>query len=68
MIWIIIRSWSRIAYDFAKKTNTKAYITDPISTDEFHELARISGFADLKRNSLVHALNMKRLPGSLPGN
>jgi butyrate kinase len=48
-----------IAYDFAKKTNTKAYITDPISTDEFHELARISGFADLKRNSLVHALNMK---------
>ncbi|MEA1884398.1 MAG: butyrate kinase [Thermotogota bacterium] len=48
-----------IAYDFAKKANTKAYITDPISIDEFYELARVSGFADLKRNSLVHALNMK---------
>src|SRR6056297_3181944 len=41
-----------IAYDFAKQGNAKAYITDPISIDEFHDLSRISGFVDLKRNSL----------------
>jgi len=48
-----------IAYDFATQANKKAYITDPISIDEFDELARVSGFVDLKRKSLVHALNMK---------
>jgi len=48
-----------IAYDFAEITQKKAYITDPISIDEFDELARVSGFVDLKRTSLVHALNMK---------
>src|SRR6056297_3102084 len=48
-----------IAFDFANETEKKAYVTDPISIDEFHDLSRISGFVDLKRNSLVHALNMK---------
>src|SRR6056297_806925 len=48
-----------IAFDFANETEKKAYVTDPISIDEFHDLSRISGFADLKRKSLVHALNMK---------
>src|SRR6056297_3797328 len=37
-----------IAYDFARQANVKTYITDPISIDEFHDLSRISGFADLK--------------------
>ncbi|HPF17376.1 MAG TPA: butyrate kinase [Thermotogota bacterium] len=48
-----------IAYDFAQATQKKAYITDPISIDEFNECARVSGFVDLNRISLVHALNMK---------
>ncbi|MFW6263840.1 MAG: butyrate kinase [Thermotogota bacterium] len=48
-----------IAFDFATQANKKAYITDPISVDEFDDLARISGFVDLKRTSLLHALNMK---------
>jgi len=48
-----------IADDYASKSGTVAYICDPISTDEFDDLARISGFADIERRSLVHALNMK---------
>ena len=48
-----------IAYDFAEKTGKKAYITDPVSTDEFETPARFSGIPEIERKSLIHALNMK---------
>ncbi|MBP6961741.1 MAG: butyrate kinase [Thermotogaceae bacterium] len=48
-----------IAFGFAEKTGKKAYITDPVSTDEFETLARISGIPEIERKSFIHALNMK---------
>jgi len=36
-----------------------AYIVDPITTDEFIEIARISGVQGIERKSRSHALNIK---------
>jgi len=36
------------------------FIVDPVSTDEFAGISRISGLKELPRKSMVHALNMKR--------
>ena len=38
-----------------------AFVVDPVSTDEFGELARYSGLRDLPRRSLSHALNIHAL-------
>jgi butyrate kinase len=38
-----------------------AYIVDPVSTDEFHDLARYSGLRELERASLSHALSIHAL-------
>ncbi len=38
-----------------------AYIVDPVSTDEFSELARYSGLAGVPRTSLSHALSIHAL-------
>lgn len=35
------------------------YISDPITTDEFEPVARISGVPEIERKSRVHALNIK---------
>jgi len=35
------------------------YIVDPVSVDEFDDIARISGLKQIERKSLSHALNMK---------
>ena len=48
-----------IAYGFAEKTGKTAYITDPVSTDEFEAPARYSGIPEIERKSFIHALNMK---------
>jgi butyrate kinase len=48
-----------IAFEFAQKTGKKAYITDPVSVDEFETDARYSGIPDIERKSFIHALNMK---------
>ncbi len=39
--------------------NIPVYITDPITTDEFEPLARISGVPSIQRKSRSHALNIK---------
>ncbi len=39
--------------------NIPTYITDPITTDDFEPLARISGVPDIVRKSRSHALNIK---------
>jgi butyrate kinase len=36
-----------------------AYVVDPVSTDEFDDVSRISGAPRLPRRSLLHALNHK---------
>ena len=44
---------------FAKKYNVPAYITDPITVDNFTNVARISGLPDIVRKCRSHALNIK---------
>ncbi|NQV14598.1 butyrate kinase [bacterium] len=43
----------------ALKINCPVYIADPITTDEFEPLARISGVPGIERKSRSHALNIK---------
>jgi butyrate kinase len=37
----------------------KAFVVDPVCVDEFESLARYSGHPEIKRKSLLHALNIK---------
>jgi butyrate kinase len=48
-----------IAHEITKNTNIPAFIVDPVSVDEFTEVARITGLPELTRKSLSHALNIK---------
>jgi butyrate kinase len=48
-----------IAHDLAGSAGIRAVIVDSPSTDEFHDLARISGFPKIERNSAFHALSQK---------
>lgn len=48
-----------IAYELAKSVGKVAYIADPVCVDEFEDLARISGLKEIKRKSLLHALNVR---------
>jgi butyrate kinase len=48
-----------IANDLAKRAGIRAVIVDSPSTDEFHDLARISGIPEIERKSAFHALNQK---------
>jgi len=48
-----------IAFEIAKKVGIEAYIYDSVAVDEFNDVARISGLADVQRKSFSHALNMR---------
>lgn len=48
-----------LAYRIAQTCNVPAFIVDPVSVDEFSELARISGHPVFPRFSFVHALNIR---------
>ncbi|MFZ5645881.1 MAG: butyrate kinase [Bacillota bacterium] len=48
-----------IANCLAERYGLKAYTVDPVSVDEFHNLARFSGLPELPRVSKSHALNMR---------
>ncbi len=48
-----------IGFEIATELNIPVMIYDGVSTDEFEDVARISGLADLERDSLSHALNSK---------
>ncbi|MCF7797990.1 MAG: butyrate kinase [Lentisphaeria bacterium] len=48
-----------MAYHVAQKLSVPAYIADPITTDEFIPVARISGVPEIERKCRAHALNMK---------
>ncbi|WP_186564878.1 butyrate kinase [Lawsonibacter celer] len=48
-----------IADGFARQYGGKAYIVDPPDTDEFQEVARITGIKGIYRMSHTHALNQK---------
>jgi len=48
-----------LASEIAKPHGIPAFIVDPVSVDEFDEVARYSGLPELERKSLSHALNLK---------
>jgi len=48
-----------MAFRLAKPLGIPAFIVDPVSVDELQPVARITGFPDLERVSMAHALNMK---------
>ena len=48
-----------LADRFALYSSCPAFIVDPVSVDELTDVARISGAPEMKRSSLVHALNQK---------
>jgi butyrate kinase len=48
-----------IAYRIAQDYNCPAIIADPVSVDEYEDIARISGHPEIERQALAHALNMR---------
>lgn len=48
-----------IAYNLAQQLGIPGFIVDPVSVDELEPEARLSGFPDLPRISMSHALNSK---------
>jgi len=48
-----------IAKAIAGGTGVPAFIVDPVTVDEFDDIARISGCPEIERQSLLHALNLR---------
>jgi butyrate kinase len=48
-----------IAHEIAHSAGNKAYFVDPVSVDEFWDMARFSGIKEVKRKALSHALNVR---------
>lgn len=48
-----------LAHTLAQQAGAEAYIVDPVSVDEWPDIARLSGSALLERQCLSHALNSK---------
>lgn len=48
-----------IAYHMAKELSIPAYIYDAVSTDQFDDIARVSGIKEIERKSAGHILNMR---------
>ena len=47
-----------LASEIAEAAGVAAYVVDPVSTDEFNDLAYFSGLAGVRRRSLAHALSI----------
>ncbi len=48
-----------IAYEIAQPLGIKSYIYDPVTVDEFEDVARISGLPEISRHSMCHVLNSR---------
>ncbi len=48
-----------IAVKIGKSTGVPSFIVDPVSTDEYLPISRVSGLKEVPRKSMTHALNMK---------
>ena len=48
-----------MAAEISGRLQKKAYIADPITTDELQEVARMSGLPDIVRSGKTHTLNQK---------
>lgn len=49
---------AHLAHELAIDAGAPAFVVDPVSVDEFDELARLSGLAGIERRSLSHALSV----------
>lgn len=54
-----------MAKAIADELNIPSYIVDPITVDEFDEVARVSGVPEIQRQSLLHALNIRFIARTL---
>jgi butyrate kinase len=52
---------SQLAYAFATESGGQAFVVNPPDVDELEEVARVSGFADIVRESRGHPLNQKEV-------
>ncbi len=50
-----------IAHHLAERFAVPCMITDPITTDNFTDIARVSGIPEIQRKCRVHALNIKEV-------
>ena len=50
-----------IAKSIADVNGVASYIVDPVAVDEFKDVARVSGIPQVKRRSLLHALNIRAI-------
>jgi butyrate kinase len=50
-----------IADSLSKRLKIPAFVTDPVAVDEMDEVARVSGLPEIQRQSLWHALNIRRV-------
>jgi butyrate kinase len=50
-----------IARHLAEKYNIPSLISDPITVDNFTDVARVSGLPEIERKSRAHALNIKEV-------
>ncbi len=41
--------------------NLRSFIVDPVTVDEYHELARFTGHKDFEKKSIFHTLNQKAM-------
>lgn len=48
-----------VSYEMAEDLGVPAYFVDPESTDEFWDIARVSGLKGIERRSLSHALSCR---------
>jgi len=48
-----------LAAEIASRLRIKAYIADPVTTDELQNVARLSGMPDIVRSCRTHTLNQK---------
>lgn len=56
-----------IGWEIAQNNAITAYITDPISVDEFTPVAKLTGFPEIPRKSLWHALNCRAVAKRFAG-
>lgn len=48
-----------LAHELAEQIRIPSFTVDPVSVDEFRDIAKLSGISDLERPSWMHALNQK---------
>ena len=48
-----------IGFELSQELNIPAYFVDPESTDEFRDIARVSGFKGIQRSAISHALSCR---------